>query len=98
MIKKLAKDTEEHLELKLSKDIYDKDKGKIHQKLSFLSEAMVEKAEKNQVKKGLTFLQDKIKQIIIVVADQRGNTQDGALKKMPYKCLSCDKELEAERG
>ena len=55
---------------------------------------MREKADKVEVKKGLNFLEEKIKQIIIVVAEERASHQDGAIKKTPFKCLSCDKDLE----
>lgn len=66
--------------------------------MQFLNEFIIEKAEKTEVKKGLAFLEEKIKEIIIVLAEERGSTTDGALKKAPYKCLSCDKDLEIDRS
>lgn len=54
---------------------------------------MGEKADKAEVKKGLSFLEEKVKEIIIVVAEERASHQDGAIKKTPFKCLSCDKDL-----
>jgi hypothetical protein len=97
MIKKVAKDLEENLEGRVSKEDYDKDRAKVKERINFLNEAALEKAEKADVKKGLTFLEDKIKEIIIVLAEERGSNPDGAIKKTPFKCLSCDKDLEAER-
>jgi hypothetical protein len=41
----------------------------------------------------LTFLEEKLKEIIIVLAEERNAGQDGAIKKTPFKCLSCDKDL-----
>ena len=32
-----------------------------------------------------------------MLAEERGSFQDGALKKTPFKCLSCDKDLEVDR-
>lgn len=58
----------------------------------------MEKAEKAEVKKGLGFLEEKIKEIIIVLAEERAGGQDGAVKKTMFKCLSCDKDLEAEKS
>lgn len=94
MIKKLAKDLEENIEVKLSKEDYQQDKNKVEEKVKHIADALAEKADKSEVKKGLTFLEDKIREIIIVLADERGTLQDGAIKKTPYKCLSCDKDLE----
>ena len=56
MIKKLSKDTEEGLETKLSREVYEKDKLKNVEKMHFLNEFIIEKAEKTEVKKGLAFL------------------------------------------
>lgn len=55
---------------------------------------MTEKADKAEVKKGLSFLEEKLKEVIIVVAEEKAGHQDGAIKKTPFKCLSCDKDLE----
>jgi len=66
--------------------------------MQFLNEFIIEKAEKTEVKKGLAFLEEKIKEIIIVLAEERGSGQDGALKKTPFKCLSCDRDLEIDRS
>lgn len=46
MIKKLAKDVEESIELKADKETYEKDKAKLHEKLYFLNENVTNKAEK----------------------------------------------------
>ena len=56
MIKKLSKDTEEVLETKLGREVYEKDKLKNVEKMHFLNEFIIEKAEKTEVKKGLAFL------------------------------------------
>jgi len=34
-----------------------------------------------------------MKEIIIVLAEEKNATNDGAVKRLPFKCLSCDKEL-----
>ncbi len=31
-----------------------------------------------------------------MLAEERNSVKDGAGKRMPFKCLSCDKELEVE--
>jgi hypothetical protein len=45
------------------------------------------------VKRGLTFLEDKLKEVIIVLAEEKNYNKDSAVKKGAFKCLSCDKEL-----
>lgn len=32
--------------------------------------------------------------MIIVMTEQRTGHSDGAIKKTPFKCLSCDKDLQ----
>lgn len=44
------------MELKLAKDIFEKEKGKIYDKLHFLDEIIGMKAEKGEVKKGFSFI------------------------------------------
>ena len=56
MIKKMGKDLEEALELKVNREIYDKDRQRINEKIAPLADAIIEKADKAEVKKGLSFL------------------------------------------
>ena len=56
----------------------------------------MDKAEKGEMKKAFLFLEDKIKQIIILMAGEQGQEKDGAIRKIPMKCLSCDKHIENE--
>ncbi len=61
MIKKIAKDHEQVLEQKLMKDIFEKEKNKIYEKMQLINELINEKADKNEIKKAFIFLEDKIK-------------------------------------
>jgi hypothetical protein len=45
------------------------------------------------MKKAFIFMEEKIKQMIILIAGDQNDEKDGAIKKMPVKCLSCDKGL-----
>ena len=84
---------DEDLEKKMYKDTFDKEKQKIHEKVLILQENIVEKADKGDMKKAFLFLEEKIKQIVILIAGEQGQEKDSALRKMPIKCLSCDKSL-----
>lgn len=35
--------------------------------------------------------------MIIVIAEDRYNPTDGAVRRTPFKCLSCDKDLEVDK-
>jgi hypothetical protein len=59
-----------------------------------MGEALGEKADKTDVKRGLTFMEEKLKEVIIVLAEEKSYNKDSAVKKGAFKCLSCDKELE----
>ncbi len=56
---------------------------------------MAEKAEKIDVKRAITFLEDKIKEIILLVANEYNAETMGAISKQPVKCLTCDKDVFA---
>ena len=92
-MKKNVYELGEELEKKLMKEEFEKEKTKIFSKLSILQENICEKADKGEIKKALLFLEDKIKQIILLLANEQISDKDGALKKIPVKCLSCDKGL-----
>lgn len=93
-IKLLAKQFEEEIGAKIDKDLFEKEKKKNSEKISLLFGLIDDKCEKSEVKKGLTFLEDKIKDIVIVLAEERNLIKDSAAKRIQAKCLSCDKELE----
>lgn len=56
MIKKISKDLEEALELKVNIENYEKDRQRIFDRIAPLTDAIIEKADKAEVKKGLSFL------------------------------------------
>jgi hypothetical protein len=39
-------------------------------------------------------VEDKIKEIVMIIADDIQQEKDGAIRRVPFKCLSCDKDLE----
>lgn len=65
------------------------------ERVQTLADVVGEKADKGEVKRGFTFLEEKIKEMIIVLAEEKSCNKDSALKKGAFKCLSCDKDLEA---
>lgn len=93
-IKKIGKDLEEGLESKASKEVTQRDRKVMLDKIQALTESLGQKAEKTEVKRGLTFLEDKLKEVIIVMAEEKNYNKDSAVKKGAFKCLSCDKELQ----
>jgi hypothetical protein len=46
-IKKLSKEFEEGLEIKLNREVYEKEKSRVNERIFFLSEMVTEKAEKS---------------------------------------------------
>ena len=56
LIKKISKDLEEALELKVNIENYEKDRQRIYERIAPLTDAIIEKADKTEVKKGLSFL------------------------------------------
>lgn len=92
-VKKIQYQLTEELEKKVNKDIYEKEKKKIFDKLYIIQENLTEKAEKGDMKKAFLFMEEKIKQLIVLIASDQGEEKDGAIRKVPVKCLSCDKGL-----
>lgn len=66
----------------------------MNEKTARLFSLIHEKCDKTEAKKGLTFLEDKVKDIIIVLAEERNLTKDSAIRRIQAKCLTCDKDLE----
>lgn len=48
------------------------------------------------MKKAFLFMEEKIKQLIVLIASDQGEEKDGAIRKIPIKCLSCDKGLDTQ--
>lgn len=48
------------------------------------------------MKKAFLFMEEKIKQLIVLIASDQGDEKDGAIRKVPVKCLSCDKGLDTQ--
>lgn len=63
------------------------------EKILILQENLTEKADKGDMKKAFLFIEEKIKQMIILIAGDQNEDKDGAIRKIPAKCLSCDKGL-----
>jgi hypothetical protein len=94
-LKKLCKEVEEGLDGKASRETVERERKTVLERVQALAEAVGEKADKADVKRGFTFLEEKIKEVIIVLAEEKSYNKDSATKKGAFKCLSCDKELEA---
>lgn len=63
--------------------------------MQILSESLSQKADKEEIKKAFQFIEDKIKEIVVIIADDTQQEKDGAGRKLPFKCLSCDKDLDS---
>ena len=57
---------------------------------------MTEKVDKMEVKKAIRFLEEKIKEIIFLIAGSYEQGADGAMQKKKITCLSCDKDVESK--
>lgn len=92
-MKKNFIEMQDEMEKKMYKETHEREKIKILEKINMLHENIAEKADKGEIKKALLFLESKIKQLIILLAHDQLEEKDGAIKKTPAKCLSCDKNL-----
>ena len=43
--------------------------------------------------KAIFFLEEKMKEIIFLIAAEQSDERDGAIMKTNIKCLSCDKQM-----
>lgn len=62
-------------------------------RLQTISEQIILKSDKVEVKKALLFLESKIKEIILVISEEEENERDALITKKQIKCISCDKEI-----
>jgi hypothetical protein len=69
MIKRNVQNLEEQLEQKLQKDIWEKDSVKLNDKLMILSQGLADKADKDEIRRAFGFVEDKIKEIVMLMAD-----------------------------
>ena len=95
-IKTKMQEMELEVDKKITKEVFEKEKQKIAEKIHIVQENLTDKADKGDMKKAFLFLEEKIKQIIVLMAGEQGYEKDGAIKKIPTKCLSCDKHIETE--
>ena len=91
MVKRQAHHMEEQLDARLEKKLWDKEFPKLSEKVQVVSETLDVKADREEVKKAFQFVEDKIKEIVLLMATDIQNEKEGAGKKLPFKCLSCDK-------
>ena len=59
-----------------------------------LGESMTEKANKDEIRRAFQFVEDKIKEIVLIMAGDAQAEKEGAGRRVPFKCLSCDKDLD----
>ena len=93
-IKILAKQMDENINSKVNKEVHEHDVKCLREKIKYAISISDDKSEKSELKKLGNFLEEKIKDIIIVLAEEKNLNKDSATKKIPVKCLSCDKDLD----
>ena len=97
MIKRQGQEIEEGLDKKLSKDVWDKEHPRFVERVQIVSESLAEKADKHEIKRAFQFVEDKIKEIVVLLAGDIQQEKEGAGRRLPFKCLSCDKELDTSK-
>lgn len=55
----------------MNKEIFEKEKHKIMEKIFIVQENLTEKADKGDMKKAFLFMEEKIKQLIILIASDQ---------------------------
>ena len=73
---------------------YERESKRLNERVTVLGESIVDKADKDEIKRAFIFIEDKIKQIVTVIAEEAQNEKEGALRRVPFKCLSCDKDID----
>lgn len=61
--------------------------------MNILHEHLTDKADKDEIKRALIFLEDKVKEIVVLIAHGQIDEKNGALSRIPFKCLSCDRDV-----
>ena len=95
MFKRQYRSLEDQLEKKMSTDSFNREKQRLGERIQVVGESVSQKADKEEIKRAFLFVQDKIKEIVMIIADDIHNEKEGAGKRIPFKCLSCDKDLES---
>lgn len=87
------------LEKKLnSKNNFDKDIVGIWDKFTEINLFLNKKANEEDVKKSIGFLEKKISAIVNRLSANDENTEDARIAKTNWFCLSCDKNLSNYQG
>lgn len=95
MFKRQQRALEDELEKKLSTEGFTREKQRLGERIQVVTESLSEKADKEEIKRAFQFVEDKMKEIIMIIADDIHHEKEGAAKRLPFKCLSCDKDLES---
>ena len=85
-------------ECKVPQDEFDKTIKSLNDKIHLLEMLVVNKCDKNEVKNAFTFLEKKLKELILVVTNNEVEEKDGMLTQQPIKCLSCNNFVEKQCG
>jgi len=59
-------------------------------KLKIFAEQVDEKANKQETRKAFNFMEEKIREIVTLLADMQNSSRKTAARKMMMQCLSCD--------
>jgi hypothetical protein len=94
MVKRNNQVLEEQVDKKLSKEVWDRDSSRLSERLQIMSEHLHEKADKDEIRRAFQFIEDKIKEIVMLMAGDAQQEKEGAGRRLPFKCLSCDKDLD----
>ena len=93
-IKWSISELDERIEKKCTEEALNREKQRLNEKISIIHENLIEKADKGEITKAIIFLEEKMKEIIFLIAAEHTNERDGAVVKTNVKCLSCDKQVE----
>ena len=77
---------------------FEKYSKTLNDRIIGLTEQLLLKSDKLEVKKALLFLESKIKEIILVISEDEQNERDALITKKQIKCISCDKDIEKFMG
>lgn len=92
------KDIKTKLEAKVGAADLEKQTKSLSDRLMGITEQLLLKSDKLEVKKALLFLESKIKEIILVISEDEENERDALITKKQIKCISCDKDIDKFLG
>jgi hypothetical protein len=92
-LRKIQDNTEEKFRETVELKIFSKSIQQLSDKLRTVNEIVDSKANKDETRKAFAFIEEKIREIVTLIADMQNSRRRTAGRKMPVQCISCDENF-----